>query len=66
MTITTRYKVNIGKFGHYFYDSITKKELSLEMVLNRLNFLNKELDKWKRKSLKKSIEIIELKKELRK
>ncbi len=60
-----RYKLNIGKFGHYFYDSMIQIDMSLESVLNRLNFLDKELDKWKKTSLNKSIEIVKLKKELK-
>ena len=61
MTKQTRYKLKIGKFGHYFYDSMIQLNMSLESVLNRLNFLDKELDKWKKTSLNKSIEIIKLK-----
>ena len=37
MTKHTRYKLLSGKFGYYFYDSKTKKDLTLEIVLNRLN-----------------------------
>ena len=61
MTKQTRYKLKIGKFGFYFYDSMIQLNMSLESVLNRLNFLDKELDKWKKTSLNKSIEIIKLK-----
>ena len=32
-----RYKLKKGKFGCYFYDSEMDLDLSLEMVLNRLN-----------------------------
>ena len=32
-----RYKLNIGKFGHYFFDTLMNVDLNLEMVLNRLN-----------------------------
>lgn len=61
----TRYKLKISKFGFYFYDSKTKKDLTLEMVLNKLNFLNKELDKSKIRYNKQSLELIILKKELK-
>ena len=37
MTKQTRYKLKISKFGFYFLDSKTKNDLTLEMVLNRLN-----------------------------
>jgi len=32
-----RYKLKKGKFGCYFYDSKVEVDLSLEMLLNRLN-----------------------------
>ena len=65
MTKQTKYKLKIGKFGFYFYDSMLKSELTLEVVLNRLNVLNKELDISKIRQNKQSLEITLLKKELR-
>jgi hypothetical protein len=40
-----RYKLKKGKFGCYFYDSEMDIDLSLEMVLNRLNDSRIALDK---------------------
>ena len=35
--LNKRYKLKRGKFGCYFYDSKVEIDLSLEMILNRLN-----------------------------
>jgi hypothetical protein len=45
-----RYKLRCGKFGFYFYDSITKKDLPLKKVENLLNGLYEEcLERGKQK-----------------
>ena len=41
-----RYELKIGKFGYYFYDSFVQIDMSLEMVLKRLNYNHKQLDKF--------------------
>jgi len=40
-----RYKLKKGKFGCYFYDSVLETEMTLEIVLNRLNDSNESLNK---------------------
>ena len=32
-----RYELRVGKFGVYFYDSVEKKDMSLESVLELIN-----------------------------
>lgn len=32
-----RYKLKSGKYGYYFYDSMVKVDMTLDMVLNKLN-----------------------------
>lgn len=41
-----RYELKTGKFGYYFYDSMIQIDMSLEMVLNRLNYGNEQFDKY--------------------
>ena len=55
-----RYLLKIGKFGYYFYDSEMNIDLSLEMVLNRLNNSKTALDKLRIKYNNLNIEILEL------
>ena len=47
--LNKRYKLKKGKFGCYFYDSKVEVDMSLEMLLNRLNTyeyrLNHQYDK---------------------
>ena len=40
-----RYELKRGKFGYYFYDSILEAEMTLAIVLNRLNDSRIALDK---------------------
>ena len=43
INLNKRYKLKKGKFGCYFYDSKVEIDLSLEMVLNRLNITDNRL-----------------------
>jgi hypothetical protein len=33
----SRFELKVGKFGHYYYDSVNKKDLSLDDVLRYIN-----------------------------
>ena len=46
MTIEKRYELKLGKFGYYFYDTVVSIDMTLEMVLNRLNYGHKRLEKF--------------------
>ena len=46
MTTEKRYELKIGKFGYYFYDNIVSINMTLEMVLNRLNYGHIRLEKF--------------------
>jgi len=42
--LNKRYKLRKGKFGCYFYDSKVEIDLTLEMLLNRLNMYDNRLN----------------------
>lgn len=35
----SRYELRQGKFGMYFYDTLHETDMSLELVLDNLNYL---------------------------
>lgn len=41
-----RYELKTGKFGYYFYDTVVSIDMTLEMVLNRLNYGHERLEKF--------------------
>lgn len=41
-----RYELKLEKFGYYFYDTIVSIDMTLEMVLNRLNHSHNRLEKF--------------------
>ena len=52
-----RYEIKSGKFGYYFYDKQKKKDLTLEMILNKLNMyeIRVQLNYHKNKALKRKL-----------
>lgn len=44
ISLNKRYELKIGKYGHFFYDSKVEVDLSLEMLLNRLNMYENRLN----------------------
>jgi len=70
--LNKRYKLRKGKFGCYFYDSKVEIDLTLEMLLNRLNMYENRLSHQydRNNAMTKEVynlkdEIIELKNELK-
>ncbi len=58
--LNKRYKLKKGKFGCYFYDSKVKVDLSLEMVLNRLNLNDNRITLLQDKNSFQSFKMYEL------
>lgn len=59
----SRYKLKKGKFGCYFFDSIIRIDLNLEMVLNKLNryeTLQSKLDMYKERNREQLFKITSL------
>ena len=54
---TKRYELKSGKFGYYFYDNQVKVDLTLEMILNKLNMyeIRVQLNYHKTKALRRKI-----------
>ena len=44
MTNQNRYELKSGKFGYYFYDNDIQIDLSLNMVLTKLNYCNNRIN----------------------
>lgn len=59
--LNKRYELKIGKFGYYFYDSKVEIDLSLEMLLNKLNLNDNRITLLQDTNGLKTVEIYELK-----
>jgi len=58
--IKMRYNLKKGKSGYYFYDSVLNAEMTLEIVLNKLNDTSIALDKLRLQYNKLNIENLKL------